>query len=149
MFGGSFLPSWIRIRIQRPHWIRIQFGSNLPLPTYDMLGRRIQQKLKKKSFFEKNCNLLYPTYRRSLQPSSTSKMKFMNFFSMFVGHFFPLGSGYGSRDPIESGSNPDPACCCQHMIGMPRKACYCQHMICQERLAIANIWYARKSCFCQ
>ncbi len=22
--GGSFLPFWIRIRIQRPHWIRIQ-----------------------------------------------------------------------------------------------------------------------------
>ncbi len=27
---------------------------------------------------------------------------------MFVGHFCPPGSGYGSRDPIESGSNPDP-----------------------------------------
>jgi hypothetical protein len=35
------------------------------------------------------------------------KMKFINFFSMFVGHFCPSGSGYGSRDPIESGSNPD------------------------------------------
>ncbi len=30
---------------------------------------------------------------------------------MFVGHFRPPGSvyGYGSRDSIESGSNPDPS----------------------------------------
>jgi hypothetical protein len=27
---------------------------------------------------------------------------------MFVGHFCPPGSGYGSKDPIKSGSNPDP-----------------------------------------
>ncbi len=32
------------------------------------------------------------------------KMKFINFFYIFLGHFCPLGSGYGSRDPIESGS---------------------------------------------
>ncbi len=25
-----------------------------------------------------------------------------------MGHFCPLGSGSGSTDPIESGSNPDP-----------------------------------------
>jgi hypothetical protein len=45
-------------------------------------------------------------------------MKFMTFlsFSKFVGHFALLdldpdcesGSGYGCRDPIESGFNPDP-----------------------------------------
>jgi hypothetical protein len=35
-------------------------------------------------------------------------MKFVNCFFIFLGHFCPLGSGsgYGSRDPIESGSNP-------------------------------------------
>jgi hypothetical protein len=37
-----------------------------------------------------------------------TKLKFINFFSIFVGHFCPLESGSGSRDPIESGSNPDP-----------------------------------------
>ncbi len=48
--------------------------------------------------------------------SSTSKNEYYYIFSMFVGHFYPPGSGsglrtgswYGSRDPIESGSNPDP-----------------------------------------
>jgi hypothetical protein len=50
-------------------------------------------------------------YRRSLQPqkrtSSTSKNEIYKLFSMFVGDFCPPGSGYGSRDPNESGSNPD------------------------------------------
>jgi hypothetical protein len=32
------------------------------------------------------------------------KIKFMNFFSIFVGHFCSPGSGPGSRDPFESGS---------------------------------------------
>ncbi len=32
-------------------------------------------------------------------------------FSTFVGHFCPSGSGSGSTDPIESGSNPDPQPC--------------------------------------
>ncbi len=38
------------------------------------------------------------------------KIKFINFFSIFVSHFCPpgSGSGYGSRDSDESGSNPDP-----------------------------------------
>jgi hypothetical protein len=29
-------------------------------------------------------------------------------FSNFVVHFYPPGSGFGSSDLIESGSNPDP-----------------------------------------
>ncbi len=46
-------------------------------------------------------------------------MNFYKFFSTFLGHFCPPGSG--STDPIESGSNPDPQpwffpllfwCCC-------------------------------------
>jgi hypothetical protein len=32
----------------------------------------------------------------------------MKFFSSFVGHFCPPGSGYVFTDLIESGSNPDP-----------------------------------------
>jgi hypothetical protein len=37
-------------------------------------------------------------------------MKFLDFFSIVVGNFCPLGSGsgYGSTDLIESGSNADP-----------------------------------------
>jgi hypothetical protein len=40
-------------------------------------------------------------------------MKFFLFFFYFfvVGHFCPPGSGSGSTDPIESGSNPDPQPC--------------------------------------
>jgi hypothetical protein len=43
-------------------------------------------------------------------------MKFLNFFPIYVGHFFPplalldpdSESGYGSTDLIQSESNPDP-----------------------------------------
>ncbi len=52
------------------------------------------------------------SYRRSLQPSKDNiqyfKHEISEFFPIFVGNFFPLGSGYGSTDLIESGSNPDP-----------------------------------------
>ncbi len=55
-----------------------------------------------------------PIYRRSIQPlkensqhCKTRNLK-KNFYSIFVGHFCPPGSGYGSIDLIESGSNPDP-----------------------------------------
>jgi hypothetical protein len=44
------------------------------------------------------------------RPSNTSKHEHEHeqFFSTFVGHFCPPGSGSGSIDPIESGLNPDP-----------------------------------------
>ncbi len=52
------------------------------------------------------------SYRRSLssqkRPSNTSKHELLSFFPTFVGHFCPPGSGSGSTDPIESGSNQDP-----------------------------------------
>jgi hypothetical protein len=35
-------------------------------------------------------------------------MDFNKYLSAFVGHFCPPGSGSGSTDPIEYGSNPDP-----------------------------------------
>jgi hypothetical protein len=35
-------------------------------------------------------------------------MNFLNFFSTFVGHFLPSGSGSGSSDLIESGSETLP-----------------------------------------
>jgi hypothetical protein len=40
--------------------------------------------------------------------SSTSNVKFLSFFSFFVNHFcLPCHeSGSGSRDPVETGSNP-------------------------------------------
>ncbi len=77
-------------------------------------------------FFIKNCNLLAPwlPYRTSklqekplafkIEHPALQKIKFINFFSIFMGHFCPpvseSGSGWESwsRDPIESGSNPDP-----------------------------------------
>ncbi len=63
------------------------------------------------SFFEQKLQFTYlslgplkrhPSYRRSFQPSKENikprEMKFICFFSIFVGHFCPP----------ESGSNPDP-----------------------------------------
>jgi hypothetical protein len=55
----------------------------------------------------------YLSYRRSFQLSKENilhfkKRKLINFFSIFMGHFCSSGSGYGSRDPIESRSNSDP-----------------------------------------
>ncbi len=52
-----------------------------------------------------------PGYRRSLQPSKENiqhfkTWNFSTFFSIFVGHFCPPGSG--STDLIKSRSNPDP-----------------------------------------
>ncbi len=38
-------------------------------------------------------------------------MNFYKICSTFEGHFCPPGSGSGSTDPIESGSNPDPQPC--------------------------------------
>ncbi len=35
-------------------------------------------------------------------------MNFYKLLSTFVGHFCPPGSGSGSTDPIEYGSNTDP-----------------------------------------
>jgi hypothetical protein len=42
-------------------------------------------------------------------------MKFRNFLFIFVGSFYPPGSGSGSTDLIESGSNPDPKHCQQRL----------------------------------
>jgi hypothetical protein len=53
-----------------------------------------------------------PSYRKNLQPSKENIQHFttLNFFTFFyfLGHFFPPGSGSGSTDLTESGSNPDP-----------------------------------------
>jgi hypothetical protein len=91
-------------------WIRIRSGSR----GFD------DQKLKKKRklnfflylFFIKNCNLLMAKLKE--KPSTLKRkhptlqeMKFINFF-LCLWVFFCPPSGSGSRDPIESGSNPDP-----------------------------------------
>ncbi len=65
-----------------------------------------------------------PSCRRSLQHSKENLQHFktLNFwiFSVFVGHFCPPASGYGSTEP---GSNPDPEHCCRQRwietIGSP------------------------------
>ncbi len=48
-----------------------------------------------------------PSYKRSLQPLKKNIQHFKKdaiyeLFSIFLGHFFPLRSGDGSRVPIES-----------------------------------------------
>jgi hypothetical protein len=53
-------------------------------------------------FLVKNCNCKPSAFKR--EHPTLQEMKFINFFSFFVGHFCPPGSG--SRDPIESGSRP-------------------------------------------
>jgi hypothetical protein len=51
---------------------------------------------------------VYATEEAFSSPKKTSSnMKFL-FFAIFVGHFCPPGSEYGSTDVIKSGSNPDP-----------------------------------------
>jgi hypothetical protein len=96
---GTHLPVlWIRM------WIRIQGFDDQKLKEHFFI-----------SFFEQNCNLLIPSgrlsNRRSLQPSKEKiqhlkKMKFLNCFSIFTGHFCHPRSGFGSNpytDPY-----PDP-----------------------------------------
>ncbi len=76
--------------------------------------RRKKYRWKSFSFFDQKPGLLkgHPCYRRSIQPWALQNMKFITFFLFFVGHFCTPGSdpdcesGSGSRDPIESGSNP-------------------------------------------
>jgi hypothetical protein len=80
--------------------------------------------------FFKNCNLLFhkllrgrPSYRRSHQPTKENiqhfkKCNLLTFFLLLWSNFVLLepdldpncesGYGYGSRDPIDSGSSPDP-----------------------------------------
>ncbi len=71
------------------------------------------KKLKKKKIqiWSKIAISLCPSYRRSVQPSKGNIHYFKKwnllFFFYVYGSFFPPGSGYGSRDLIESGSNPD------------------------------------------
>ncbi len=60
------------------------------------------------------------SYRRSLQLSKEAIQHFktFTFFSTFVGHFCPPGSGSGSTDPIECGSNPDPQPWLRRSVGL-------------------------------
>ncbi len=75
----------------------------------------------RKLFSIENCNYLCRSHRRRLQPSKENiqhfkKWNLLIFFYVCVGNFCPpdpdcesgFGFGYGSRDPIESGSNTDP-----------------------------------------
>jgi hypothetical protein len=73
----------------------------------------------KKKFLDKKLQFTYPeasikdfqdteeAFSPQKRTSTTSKHDFL-FFSTFVGHFCPPGSGSGSTDLIESGSYLDP-----------------------------------------
>ncbi len=49
-----------------------------------------------------------PLTRLNPDPQPWFWLKNFKFFSTYVGHFCPPGSGSGSTDPIKSGSSPDP-----------------------------------------
>ncbi len=111
----------IRIRIQHFKWNWIQIQSRFRVLMSKNCRKKIQLKFFfYKSFLSKIAIYLCPSFRRSLQPSNKwehpalQKMKFMIFFFYVCGSFlFALldpdpDCGYGSRDSIESGSNPDP-----------------------------------------
>jgi hypothetical protein len=73
----------------------------------------MKKKIQIKRFFDQKLQI-FSSYLQE-KPSALKrqhlalqKRNFINFFSMLVGHFCPPGSGYGSMDPIDSGSNPDP-----------------------------------------
>ncbi len=82
-FGWSFLPSWIRIRIHWPDWIRIQFGSG-------------------------SASLVL--YRAGPRAVAAALVQIFFYFGGSFLHFCPPGSEYGSgsTDLIDSGSSSDP-----------------------------------------
>jgi hypothetical protein len=71
--------------------------------------QKLKEKYRRTIFLIKNCNLLLYVQAtgKSFSPQqgtpSTSKNEIYQPFPMFVGHFCSPRSGYGSRDPIESG----------------------------------------------
>jgi hypothetical protein len=87
-----------------------------------------------KSFFLiKNCNLLMsklqekPSGLKREHPA-LQKMKFINFFLCLCVIFALLDPGSRSRDPSESGSNPNPAP--QHWLEVPDP---CKTETCKSR----------------
>ncbi len=91
--------------------IRIQSGPRV------LMTKNLRKKLQQKVFFLflKNCNVLMS--KLQAKPSALKrehpglqKMNFINFFLCLWVIFCPpgSGSGYGSRDRIESGSNLEP-----------------------------------------
>jgi hypothetical protein len=112
-------------RIRRTHWFRIRIQHFRPNTDPDqgfwwpIIGKNLQ--------LEKNLILFWSKitihfllgihkgrqcYRRSLQLSKENIQNFKtwNFltFFYFFSQFCPPGSGSGSTDLIDSGSNPDP-----------------------------------------
>ncbi len=89
-------------------WIRIPDTAFQVNPDLGFWWPKIEEKIHLKIFFIFNDQKLQFTYVQAFSPQkrtySTSKNAIFFIFSMFVGHFCPPGSGYGSRDPIESGS---------------------------------------------
>ncbi len=113
-FGSVFIWSWSgsSILCWIPMRIRIQSGSRVSM-TKNL--KKITAGKKFNIFWSKIAIYLSlglhkgrPSYRRSLHPSkgNIKHFKTWNFliFSIFVGHICPPGSGYGSNDMIESGS---------------------------------------------
>ncbi len=106
-------------RVADPHWFNADTDMDPgffliadPDPVLDpefwWSKIEINSKLKKIIFFGSKISIylslgLYkgcPSYRRSLQPSKKNIQQFKtwNFFSFFVGHFCPPGSGSGSSN---------------------------------------------------
>ncbi len=111
---------WSRIQIQHFKWIRIRIQSGSRVLMTKNFRKKYNWTFFFKSFLYQKLQFTYPlglykggpSCRRSLQPSkeNTQHYKKWNYstFSIFVGLFYTPGSGcesgYGSRDPIESGS---------------------------------------------
>ncbi len=98
MFGISI--PLIRIQIQH-------FRLNINPEQWPKIGKVTDEK-KNISFWKKKLQSTRPSSRRSLQSSKENIQHFKtwNFyiFSTFEGHFCPPGSGSGSADLTESGS---------------------------------------------
>jgi hypothetical protein len=111
-----------KLKKQKTHWAGFFLKKHGFFPTLgfgDQKLKYLQLKKQLNIYLIKNCNLpiLRPPYRttklrRRLQPSKENIQQFKtgNFliFSIIMGNFCPPGSGYGSTDLMESGSNPDP-----------------------------------------
>ncbi len=97
----------IQIRIQHFKWIQVQIRIRIQSGSRDWWPKIA-------IYLSLGLDKGRPRYRRSLQPSKQKiqHLKKINFFLFWWAIFALLDpdreSGYGSRDPIESGSNPDP-----------------------------------------
>ncbi len=98
------------IRIQIPHfkWIRIRIRNHgfdeqnfFYKNTADFFISFVWSKIA--IYWSLGVHKGRPSCRRSLQPSKENIQHFKRWILLAIFYFCPPGSGYGSRDPIESG----------------------------------------------